>query len=104
MLPGEYNGSIYDGVDKLIARMERESIDCPTEKFVVVGYSQGALAAHLALGSSHVPTRNCWSESRAWLLLPIPVGSSIRPRIGGEARPTNLHARSICTHRALSSP
>ncbi|GGL21577.1 hypothetical protein GCM10009774_09900 [Cellulomonas gelida] len=49
VLPGEYNGSIYDGVDKLIARMERESIDCPTEKFVVVGYSQGALAAHLAL-------------------------------------------------------
>jgi hypothetical protein len=47
--PGEYNDSIFDGVDKLIARMNKEASDCPSSKFVIVGYSQGALAAHIAL-------------------------------------------------------
>jgi len=47
--PNQYNDSIFDGADKLIARMNREEIDCPSTKFVVLGYSQGALAAHIAL-------------------------------------------------------
>ena len=47
--PGQYNDSIFDGVDKLIARMNAEEQDCPDTKFVVLGYSQGALSAHIAL-------------------------------------------------------
>jgi hypothetical protein len=47
--PTEYLDSIFDGVDKLIARMYRESTDCPNEKFLIVAYSQGALSAHIAL-------------------------------------------------------
>ncbi|WP_344196379.1 cutinase family protein, partial [Pedococcus aerophilus] len=44
-----YTNSIYDGVDKLISRMYAERRDCPNAKFVLLGYSQGALAGHLAL-------------------------------------------------------
>jgi hypothetical protein len=47
--PGNYLDSIYDGVDKFIARILKESVDCPNEKFIIVGYSQGAMAAHIAL-------------------------------------------------------
>ena len=47
--PWDYNKSIYDGVDKLIARMHREQRDCPATKFLIIGYSQGALAGHIAL-------------------------------------------------------
>ena len=44
-----YTDSIYDGVDKLISRLYDELSDCPNTKFVIFGYSQGALSAHLAL-------------------------------------------------------
>ncbi|KRC90084.1 hypothetical protein ASE25_11380 [Terrabacter sp. Root85] len=47
--PDDYTRSIYDGVDKLISRMYREQRDCPSTKFLILGYSQGALAGHLAL-------------------------------------------------------
>ena len=47
--PDDFMDSIFDGVDKLNARMLRESIDCPTTKFVLVGYSQGALVIHYTL-------------------------------------------------------
>jgi hypothetical protein len=45
----DYTNSIYDGVDKLIARMYQEAKDCPSTQFVLLGYSQGALAGHIAL-------------------------------------------------------
>lgn len=38
--------SIFDGVDKFKQRLRQEATDCPDTKFVVLGYSQGALAAH----------------------------------------------------------
>jgi hypothetical protein len=41
-----YVDSIYDGVDKLLQRMRDE---CDDTKFVLTGYSQGALSIHLAL-------------------------------------------------------
>jgi len=47
--PQLYNDSIFDGVDKLTARLQREAQDCPGSKFLIVGYSQGALAAHIAV-------------------------------------------------------
>jgi hypothetical protein len=49
--PQDFVDSAYDGVGKLIARMEYEirPNQCPNSKFVIIGYSQGALAAHLAL-------------------------------------------------------
>jgi len=47
--PADYTESIFDGVDKLIARMNVEDVDCPSSKFVILGYSQGALAVHIAL-------------------------------------------------------
>ncbi len=46
--PGPYMDSVYQGTDMLIARMAKEAIDCPASVFVVVGYSQGALSAHIA--------------------------------------------------------
>lgn len=45
----EYVGSIYDGVDKMITRAKQEVAACKDVKFVIIGYSQGALAAHIAL-------------------------------------------------------
>ena len=48
--PGDYTNSIFDGVDKLIARMNDEVKDCGTgTRFVMIGYSQGALSIHTAL-------------------------------------------------------
>lgn len=44
-----YIESIYDGVDKLLQRMRDEIHDCPDTKFVLLGYSQGALSVHVAL-------------------------------------------------------
>ncbi|WP_083455073.1 cutinase family protein [Nostocoides japonicum] len=44
-----YTSSIYDGVDKLISRANTESLDCPDSKFLLIGYSQGALSGHIAL-------------------------------------------------------
>ncbi|WP_460627300.1 cutinase family protein [Intrasporangium mesophilum] len=47
--PEGYMQSIFDGEDKLLARMHTELRDCPNSKFVLLGYSQGALAIHLSL-------------------------------------------------------
>jgi len=44
-----YMGSIYDGVSKFVSMIEDEELSCPMEKLVLVGYSQGALALHIAL-------------------------------------------------------
>ncbi|MDM7832371.1 cutinase family protein [Cellulomonas edaphi] len=44
-----YHDSIYDGVDKLVAALLDEHDACPSTKFVIVGYSQGALAIHIAM-------------------------------------------------------
>ena len=45
----QYLGSIFDGSAKLQERMTQEFRDCPDSKVIIVGYSQGALAAHLNL-------------------------------------------------------
>nr|WP_269812885.1 cutinase family protein [Ornithinimicrobium sediminis] len=47
--PSAYMDSIFDGVDKLISRAYEEASDCPDSEFVLLGYSQGALAAHVAM-------------------------------------------------------
>jgi hypothetical protein len=45
-----YLGSIWQGVDRLVALMKSEADRCETgTKFVLSGYSQGALVVHLAL-------------------------------------------------------
>ena len=41
--------SIYDGVNKTTAMILDEELRCGSEKLVLVGYSQGALAIHVAL-------------------------------------------------------
>ena len=46
---GAFFDSIFDGVDKLIARMYQETTECPNTNLIVVGYSQGALASRIAL-------------------------------------------------------
>ena len=46
---GDYLDSIYDGVNKTIAMVDFEEANCPGEKIVLAGYSQGALAIHIAL-------------------------------------------------------
>jgi hypothetical protein len=45
----EFMESIYDGVDKLKQRMDKEVADCGAvhPQFVLMGYSQGALAIHI---------------------------------------------------------
>jgi len=48
--PGDFADSIFDGVDKMIARMYDEVQDCGSgTRFVMIGYSQGALSIHTAL-------------------------------------------------------
>jgi Cutinase len=44
-----YYDSIYEGVDNLISQLDDERSNCPTERAVLIGYSQGALVIHLAL-------------------------------------------------------
>ncbi|WP_188113629.1 cutinase family protein [Nocardioides humilatus] len=44
-----YFDSIYDGVSKVKSLLADEHAHCPNEKFVLAGYSQGALAIHIAL-------------------------------------------------------
>ena len=46
---GNYFDSIYDGVDKTVAMILDEESHCPSEKIILAGYSQGALAIHIAL-------------------------------------------------------
>ena len=41
--------SIYEGVDNLVSLLEQRFDDCPTERFVLAGHSQGALVIHLAM-------------------------------------------------------
>jgi hypothetical protein len=44
-----YFESIYEGVDHLIDALFEQRLDCPSQRAVLVGYSQGALVIHLAL-------------------------------------------------------
>ncbi len=44
-----YTDSIYDGVYKLTAMIQDEESNCPGEKLVLAGYSQGALVIHISL-------------------------------------------------------
>ena len=49
---GEYFDSIYDGVNQLIAMLNDETSKCAgvtNEKFVLAGYSKGALIIHIAM-------------------------------------------------------
>ena len=52
--------SYWDGVYELERMLRREKNDCPDEKVILSGYSQGALVIHLALndlaGSSQIAT------------------------------------------------
>ncbi len=45
----EFYSSTFDGVNKIVEMVLDEESHCPTEKIVLAGYSQGALAIHLAL-------------------------------------------------------
>jgi hypothetical protein len=44
-----YYDSIYDGVNQVVSMILDEESHCPSEKLILAGYSQGALAIHLAL-------------------------------------------------------
>ena len=44
-----YFDSIYEGVDQLQEMISEEETECPGEKLVLAGYSQGALVIHIAL-------------------------------------------------------
>jgi hypothetical protein len=44
-----YFDSVYDGVNKTVSMILDEESHCPSEKLILAGYSQGALAIHLAL-------------------------------------------------------
>jgi hypothetical protein len=46
---GDYWDSIYDGVYRIKSMIQDEEANCPGEKLVLSGYSQGALAIHIAL-------------------------------------------------------
>ena len=45
----DYFDSIYDGVNKIMDMVSFEASNCPDEEIVLSGYSQGALAVHIAL-------------------------------------------------------
>ena len=45
----DYFTSIYDGVNKVVEAVFDEANDCPNEKLVLSGYSQGALVIHIAM-------------------------------------------------------
>jgi hypothetical protein len=46
---GKYLDSVWQGVYSLEDTMEDDEINCPAQKLVLAGYSQGALVIHLAL-------------------------------------------------------
>jgi hypothetical protein len=48
-LTQDYLSSIYEGENKLYSMIEDEEAHCPSEKLILVGYSQGAWVIHLAL-------------------------------------------------------
>ena len=48
-LTATYIDSIYEGVGLLEAMIQNEEVNCPSEKLVLAGYSQGALVVHIAL-------------------------------------------------------
>ncbi|WP_170116295.1 cutinase family protein [Rathayibacter caricis] len=81
--------SIYDGVDKLKSRLEREYADCGDKtRYVILGYSQGALSTHKALqelgdddspvlkqiaavGLISDPARNLDQQESFWSAMPV---------------------------------
>lgn len=43
--------SVGDGSGDLVAHLSNEAVACPGQRFVLVGYSQGAVVVHTALGT-----------------------------------------------------
>ena len=71
----DYMNSIYDGVNKTVQMIEDEETNCPSEKIVLAGYSQGALAIHIALRQLAASDPGALSSGRivAVLLLADPA-------------------------------
>jgi hypothetical protein len=47
--PGAYFGGINEGIDELEALLRARAISCPSQKIVLIGYSQGAAVINRAL-------------------------------------------------------
>ena len=45
----DFSASIYEGVNKITQMVQDEAFNCPEQKIVLAGYSQGALSIHIAL-------------------------------------------------------
>jgi hypothetical protein len=56
LLDGGFIGSVYAGVYRVYSMILEEESNCPREKLVVAGYSQGALVVHIAL--RHLAAQN----------------------------------------------
>jgi len=67
-----FSVSSLQGVDDVINRLNKQSKECPNQKFSLVGYSQGAGVIHGALASSGKP---------------YPGGPSVRPKLDKAAIP-----------------
>jgi hypothetical protein len=44
-----YFESIYEGVESLVSELYAQASKCPSQRAILIGYSQGALVVHLAL-------------------------------------------------------
>ena len=45
----DYFDSVYEGIDAMEDLLVSHAANCPTQKFVLAGYSQGAIAVHVAM-------------------------------------------------------
>jgi Cutinase len=72
----DYMSSIYDGVNRLVAMISDESTHCPNEKIVLAGYSQGALAIHIALRQINSSSRRTLDHIAGVALIADPAKTS----------------------------
>jgi Cutinase len=59
-----YFESIYEGVESLVAELYEQKSKCPSERAILVGFSQGALVVHLALRQLQETDPGMLSSSR----------------------------------------
>ncbi|MRH92727.1 cutinase family protein [Nocardia sp. SYP-A9097] len=69
--PADYSFDVGAGTADLVGHLAAQAAACPAQRFIVVGYSQGAAVVHAALGTGAVT----WYPGR--VQLPGDLGSRI---------------------------
>jgi len=95
LLTGAYADSVNTGVDNLANLIEPEMANCPSTKFVLIGYSQGAQVIHQYLDGAPSSVINriqgmlliadpfAWTGTYAHVLNPSTGADEGEPQVGG---------------------